>query len=93
MMHGIMLRGIPSPVDKLRMWPGLSSTRNARKVRQEPCILPGYVLLSGEAPDDSSILPYAPRERVETLYFKNVLVRADASLPEIQAAINRQILC
>ena len=84
---------ITSPAHLLRLLPGLSPTRNARNVQQRMSAFLGYVLLSGEASDDSSILPYAPRERVETLYFKDVLVRADASLPEIQAAINRQILC
>jgi hypothetical protein len=81
------------PAHLLNMWPGLSAVRDARNVRQSPHVWPGYVRLSGDAVDDSSIPAHAPRERVPTLHFQNVLVSEHASLPEIQAAINQEILC
>jgi hypothetical protein len=83
----------PSPAGLLSLWPGLSAVRNARNVTQSPHVWPGYVRLSGDAVDDSSIPAHAPRERVPTLHFKNVLVSEHASLPEIQAAIHQEILC
>jgi hypothetical protein len=72
--------------------PGLSQLRNARNVSQRR-YFPGWVLLSGWAVDDSVIPAHASRERVESLYFQNVLVRENASVDEMHAAIRRQILC
>ncbi|MGA2648558.1 MAG: hypothetical protein ABSF15_28075 [Candidatus Sulfotelmatobacter sp.] len=81
-----------NPAARLSLLPGLSRLRNARNVSQKP-YAPGYVLLSGAAVDDSVIPPHAPRDRVEPLYFQNVVVRKNASVEEMHAAIRQQILC
>jgi hypothetical protein len=75
---------------KVSLLPRLSSTRNARNVSQRQYV-PGWVLLSGWAVDDGVIPLHAPRERVEPLYFQNILVRENAGVEEMHAAIRLQI--
>ncbi len=75
---------------KVSLLPGLSRLRNARNVSQRR-YFPGWVLLSGWAVDDSVIPPHAPRERVQSLCFQNVLVRECAGVDEMHAAIRQQI--
>jgi hypothetical protein len=88
-----MLLRMVGPKNALEMYPGLSARRNARNVTERPALWPGYVLISGDAEDDSSIPSHAQRQRVERLHFQDVMVREDASSFEIRAAINQQIPC